>query len=41
MKNQFSKLLAKWASVSLILRIVIGLVIGAALALLVPGWSWV
>ena len=41
MKNQFSKLLAKWTSISLILRIFIGLVIGAALALLVPGWTWV
>lgn len=41
MKIQFSKLLAKWTSISLILRIFIGLVIGAALALLVPGWTWV
>ena len=41
MNIKFSDLLKKWASTSLILRIFIGLVIGAVLALLVPGWSWI
>ena len=29
----------KWADTSLVLRILVGLVIGAALGLLVPGWT--
>jgi serine/threonine transporter len=33
------KLLQKWTSISLMLRIFIGLVIGAALGLLVPSWT--
>ncbi|MBO4624173.1 MAG: serine/threonine transporter SstT [Bacteroidales bacterium] len=41
MKNPFPALLKKWADSSLILRIFIGLVIGAVLALLVPGWTWI
>ncbi len=41
MNNQFAALLKKWADSSLILRIFIGLVIGAVLALLVPGWTWI
>ena len=41
MKIPFSALVKKWAAVSLILRIFIGLVIGAVLALLVPGWTWI
>lgn len=41
MNIKFSDLLKKWASTSLILRIFIGLVIGAVLALLVPGWTWI
>ena len=34
-------ILKKWAETSLVLRILIGLVIGAVLALLVPGWTWI
>lgn len=41
MKIPFSALVKKWAGVSLVLRIFIGLVIGAVLALLVPGWTWI
>lgn len=41
MKIPFSALVKKWAAVSLILRIFIGLVIGAVLALLVPDWTWI
>ena len=41
MKVPFSVLLKKWAAISLILRIFIGLVIGAVLALLMPGWTWI
>ena len=41
MDNPFSLLLKKWVDTSLILRIFIGLVIGAVLALLVPGWTWI
>ena len=41
MKIPFSALVKKWAGVSLVLRIFIGLVIGAVLALLVPDWTWI
>ena len=41
MKIPFSALVKKWAGVSLILRIFIGLVVGAVLALLVPDWTWI
>ena len=41
MKIPFSALVKKWAAVSLILRIFIGLVVGAVLALLVPDWTWI
>ena len=34
-------LIKKWNSLSLIVRICIGLVIGAVLGLLLPGWKWV
>ena len=34
-------MLKKWNSLSLIVRISIGLVIGAVLGLVVPQWSWV
>lgn len=40
MKFRFSALWAKWTSLSLILRIFIGLVIGAVLGIAAPGWSW-
>ena len=33
-------ILRKWTEISLVLRIFIGLVIGAILGLAVPGWSW-
>ena len=35
------KIIKKWNSISLILRICIGLVIGAILGLVVPNWSWI
>ena len=35
------RILKKWNSTSLILRICIGLVIGAVLGLLLPKWSWI
>ena len=41
MKYQFRNILQKWVASSLILRILVGLVIGAVLALLVPGWTWI
>ena len=41
MNIKFSVLLKKWTEISLILRIFIGLVIGAVLALAVPGWKWI
>jgi len=41
MTLQFRSLLKKWVATSLILRIFVGLVIGAVLALLVPGWTWI
>lgn len=34
-------LIKKWNSLSLIVRICIGLVIGALLGLLLPGWTWI
>ncbi len=34
-------LFQKWSQSSLVLRILIGLVIGAVLGLLVPGWTWI
>ncbi len=39
--NFFKKAVKKYNSMSLILRIVIGLVVGVILALLVPGASWI
>ena len=36
-----TSLAKKWAASSLILRIFIGLVIGAVLALVLPGWTWI
>lgn len=41
MTLQFSSLLKKWVATSLILRIFVGLVIGAVLALLAPDWTWI
>jgi serine/threonine transporter len=35
-----ASLLQRWARSSLVLRILIGLIIGAILGLLVPGWTW-
>ncbi len=37
--NKVSQLLKKWTGTSLVLRILCGLVIGAALGLLCPGWQ--
>lgn len=31
----------KWADSSLVVRILIGLVIGAVLGLVLPGWKWI
>ena len=39
--NIFGKLFQKWSQSSLVLRILIGLIIGAILGLLVPGWAWI
>ena len=39
--SKVSLLLKKWTDTSLVLRILIGLVIGAVLGLLAPGWSWI
>lgn len=41
MKKPFTYLLKKWTESSLVLRILIGLIIGAALGLLVPEWTWI
>ena len=39
--NIFGKLLRKWTGTSLVLRILIGLVIGAILGLVAPDWTWI
>ena len=39
--NRVKRLIKKWTSISLVLRIFVGLVIGAALGLLVPSWTGV
>ena len=41
MKKPFTYLLKKWTESSLVLRILIGLIIGAVLGLLVPEWTWI
>ena len=41
MDNPFTKLLKKWTESSLVLRILAGLIVGAVLGLLLPGWTWV
>ena len=41
MTLQFRSLFKKWVATSLILRIFVGLVIGAVLALLAPDWTWI
>lgn len=38
--NQIRKIFKAYSSASLVLRIVIGLLLGIALGLLVPGWTW-
>jgi serine/threonine transporter len=38
--NKVAALLKKWADTSLVLRILIGLIIGAVLGLVAPGWTW-
>lgn len=38
--NKVAKLLQKWTDSSLVLRILIGLIIGAILGLVAPGWTW-
>ena len=35
------KIIEKWNSVSLIIRILCGLIVGAALGLLIPGATWI
>ena len=37
--SKFSNILKKWTDISLVLRILVGLVIGAVLGLVVPQWS--
>ena len=39
--NKAASIFQKWADSSLVLRILIGLVIGAVLGLIVPGWTWI
>ena len=39
--KKLGNLFQKWSQSSLVLRILIGLVIGAVLGLLVPGWTWI
>ena len=39
--SKFTNILKKWADSSLVLRILIGLVIGAVLGLTLPGWTWI
>ena len=41
MRLSLSELVKRWTVSSLILRIFIGLVLGAVLALLLPGWTWI
>ena len=41
MTLKFQTILKKWVASSLILRIIVGLVVGAVLALVVPGWTWI
>ena len=41
MDKPFTKLLKKWTESSLVLRILAGLIVGAVLGLLLPGWTWV
>ena len=38
--SKVAALLKKWADTSLVLRILIGLIIGAVLGLVAPGWTW-
>ena len=38
--NKLAAILKKWADTSLVLRILIGLIIGAILGLVAPGWTW-
>ena len=40
-KERGKKMLKKWNSLSLVVRICIGLVIGAILGLTVPGMTWI
>ncbi len=39
--NKAAQLFQKWMDSSLVIRILIGLVIGAVLGLCVPGWTWI
>lgn len=39
--SKISSIFRKWSEMSLVLRILVGLVIGAILGLLLPGWTWV
>jgi serine/threonine transporter len=41
MSLPFHTILKKWVASSLILRIIVGLFVGAVLALVVPGWTWI
>lgn len=38
--SSIASIFKKWADISLVLRILVGLVIGAVLGLLAPGWTW-
>jgi len=39
--SKLTNIFQKWADTSLVLRIFIGLVIGAVLGLTLPGWTWI
>ena len=39
--TKLTNILKKWADTSLVLRILIGLIIGAVLGLTLPGWTWI
>ena len=39
--NSIVSVFKKWTDISLVLRILVGLVIGAVLGLIAPGWTWI
>lgn len=39
--SRISELFLQWSRMSLVLRILVGLIIGAVFGLLLPGWTWI